>query len=512
MIGYSPVARHAAWTWCAAFLVAGTIGRNASAQGKGKKQDTTPATCQIGGLDGADFVSAQLYLQKATDPKTDSADKMKALQQAIGTLTPPSGTRNQLGQAYMLGQALALWGGRPGAALSGPRGAIGFKDKPDQPIDVLTFTDSLFKRVEQEKPDCAAYLAQLRQQPYVPLVNAAIEELNAGKVDSAQTLAKEALEIYRQSPYAYNVLGGVAVRHNDFATASTNYLQVIALAGSDTAYARLKSNASYNLAVVTQAQAEAAKGADRRALQDSSVALWRAYAATNPADPNGKAGLAHALQTSGDTLSATALTTDMVANPSKYSDLAILQAARTATQHQRPQDAMKLYEAFLTLNPYFPQALYQVGVLYFNAKDYEKLFPVARRLIDIDPSNPDDFRLLAAGYQLRAFVDKTKRPSALKADNDSALMYFSEFKTLPVQLAVTKFVHDGDKVTLTGTVQNRGTAAKTYTIKFQFLDKTGQVVASQDAPPLTVDPQGTQSFTVSAEQPGIVAYKYAPLQ
>ncbi len=510
MSRYRPAASHAAWMAFATLVVAGGSARVAHAQGKNKKGEEQP-TCQVDDRGAVELTSAQLFLRKATDPKTDTAEKSKALKQAVGTLTPAEGRiKNDLGQAYLLGESLALWAAQPGAPLSGPRGTFGFKDKPADSIDVLAFTDSLFTRVQKDKPDCAAYLGQLRQQPYVPLVNAAIQALNAGKVDSAEALAKQSLEIYRQSPYAYNVLAGIAVRRNDYAAAAKNYQMVLDLAATDTSFARMRSSAFYNLAVVTQTLAEAAKGPDRKALQDSSVALWRAYTAANPADANGKAGLAHALQASGDTASAAALTSDMVANPTKYTDVQIFQAAIAAARENRQAEALRLFKAGLTLNPYFRDALAYVGGAYAAAGQADSLFPLARRLLEVDPSNPDTYQLIAYAFQTRMHADKD--PAAKKADQDTLLLYFTKFKNAPVKLTVTKFSHDGDKLLLGGTVQNLTDAPKTWPIKFEFLDKTGKVIATQDVPPLTVAPKASKDFTVTVEQPGIAAFKYEPLQ
>ena len=155
-------------------------------------------------------------------------------------------------------------------------------------------------------------------------------------------------------------------------------------------------------------------------------------------------------------------------------------------------------------------ALAYVAGEYAQAGKVDSLFPLARRLLDIDPSNPDSYQLMAYAYQLKAHNDKV--PAVKKADQDTLLSYFSKYQNAPVKLSVTKFGHDGDKVAIAGTVENKTDAPKTWPIKFEFLDNTGKVIATQDVPPLTIDPKGTKSFSLSVEQPGIVAYKYEPLK
>jgi hypothetical protein len=83
-------------------------------------------------------------------------------------------------------------------------------------------------------------------------------------------------------------------------------------------------------------------------------------------------------------------------------------------------------------------------------------------------------------------------------------------KTL-VRVSFNQFMHNGAKHTLAGTVQNKGTAPGTYTLKFEFLDKTGSVVATQSATVGPVEPNQSKDFTVSVTQTGIVAYRYAPI-
>jgi len=82
---------------------------------------------------------------------------------------------------------------------------------------------------------------------------------------------------------------------------------------------------------------------------------------------------------------------------------------------------------------------------------------------------------------------------------------------LPLQLRVTKFAKDGDKLTVGGTVANSGAKPDSLTIKFQFIDKNGQTLATQSVP-VSVAAGGTQQFETSVTQPGIASFKYAPLE
>ena len=476
------------------------------AQKKGDK-NAAPA-CTIDQDNSAEALSGRLFLARVTDPKTSAGDKGKALRQAVGTLGAKYDRAKDVGRDYLLGEALVLFATEPGTPLLGPRSTYGFKDDPTTTIDLLATADTLITTVETTHPECAAQASAVRQQAYVPLVNAAIGALNAGQIDSASAGAQRAVMIYKKSPYVYNVLAGVAVKKTDYPTAAQNYRQVILIAGTDTIYKRLKNGAMYNLAVVTTSLADAATGPDKKAKSDSAVQLWRDYVAANPSDANGQAGLTNALQSSGDSAAAGQLFADMTTNPQKYTDIQLFQSAVAAAKANRQSDALKLFEAGLVKNPYYNQALVYVANEYFNSNQLDKLLPAVRRLVDVDPADSDNYRLLAGAYQIRS---KAETGAAQKADRDSLVAALTKWKHPTVQVSVARVLHDGDKMEVSGKVANLTAESKTYTLKFDFLDVNGKAVGSQTVPPITVGANSSQPFDVSGTFPGVIAYKYAPL-
>lgn len=480
-----------------------------SAQGGKKSDKGGPKGCTVADDNSAEALSGRLFLSRATDPKTPADEKAKDLRQAVGTLGGKYDHNKEFGRDYLLGEALVLIAADPNTPTVGPRSSFGFKDDPSGQVDVLATADTILTALQTAKPECAQEVSAIRQQAYVPTVNSAIQALNAGQVDSANALAQRALSIYKESPYVYNVLGGVAVRKSDYAIAQQNYRQVIDRSGADTNYAKLKTLAMYNLAVVSSNLASAATGQDKKAKGDTAVAMWKAYVQANPSDPNGQAGLTNALQTSGDSASANQLASDMVANPSKYTDVQLFQAAVANAKANRESDAVKLFEAGLKVNPYYNEALYYTANSYFNHNQQDKLMPTVRRLVDVDPNNAENYRLLAGAYQLRSKGETD--PKAKKADQDSLVTALTKWKHATAQVTITKVVHDGDKMEVAGKVENLSTAPKTYALKVQFMDASGKVLATQDVPPLAVSPQASQPFDVTVTQPGVIAYKYAPL-
>ena len=54
-------------------------------------------------------------------------------------------------------------------------------------------------------------------------------------------------------------------------------------------------------------------------------------------------------------------------------------------------------------------------------------------------------------------------------------------------------------------------AAKTFTIKLEFIDKAGNAVTTQDVPVGPVAPHERANFKATGTGAGIVAFRYAPL-
>jgi len=478
---------------------------------KGGDKDKPGSKCEIDLNSPAEMFSAALFLRKATEAKTDTVEQNKDWKAAVGALSAPGYKNpNPTAYAYIVGQALVTLGTRPGAPDNGPRASYGYKDNPTGTIDPLATADTMLKSLATAKPLCEPVATSIREQGYIPLYNAGAKALAANSLDTAKAAAARAVILYPDRPEAYNLLAGVALKQKDMPAAAANYKKVVETSGSDTGFAKTKQGALFNLGVVAQNEADAASGDQKKDFAKQAVDAWTQYVQMNPNDADAKGALARAQQAAGDTAAVTAAYADMIANPDKYTDLQLFQAGFAASRANRDADAEKLFNAGLKLNPYFRDALYYVAAGYFNQKRVDTLFPLARKLVDIDPNNSDNWRLLAGAYQIRANSEATK-PVARKADVDSTMVFVNKSKNMTSQLRVTKFAKDGDKLTVAGTVANSGTTPKSLTIKFSFIDKSGQTVASQDVP-VQVPASGTQQFETSVTQPGIASFKYAPLE
>ena len=134
--------------------------------------------------------------------------------------------------------------------------------------------------VEQAAPECKAVISQWRQQkPWLNALNASINALNAGQLDSAEMLAKRSLVLDRSAPYAYSVLGSVARQRKNLAAANDYWKQTLAAAGTDTAYADVRAKTMYEMASAASDRVEGTTGAAKRAAAKEAIKPWQDYVA-----------------------------------------------------------------------------------------------------------------------------------------------------------------------------------------------------------------------------------------
>ncbi|HET7623534.1 MAG TPA: FxLYD domain-containing protein, partial [Gemmatimonadaceae bacterium] len=210
-----------------------------------------------------------------------------------------------------------------------------------------------------------------------------------------------------------------------------------------------------------------------------------------------------------DTESLAAVWTDMAANPSNYKPEQLYDAGVKAYAAEKYDQAVKLMELGEQGNPYLRPGLFNLANAYWKNNQFDKMVPVARKLVEIDPDNPDNYQLVAIGYQgmQKAATD----PKLQKQYSDSVSKYVVASDKLPVKVTFTSFTNDSAKHTVEGKVDNLGAQPKKVTLSVQFVDKSGNVVDTQTAA-LDLKPNGSAPFTVTSSGAGIVAYKYEPVK
>lgn len=436
-------------------------------------------------------------------------EKKKQLTKAIGLLTKPEANANQVGRNWLLGRALVTVSSLPDQPAVTQKAAIGYAGTPAETIDIVLAADSAFDVVEKAMPQCESETEQYRRVPYVALVNQAVQLYNAKQLDSAVALAERALIIYPKSPVAYNVIANYRQGKEDIPGAIDAFRKMLAAIGTDTAYADEKKQVMLNIGQLLAASADAAEGAKKTELAKQAAEAYQAYLKDYPGDAGAQSGLARAQLLAGDSASANKIYSDMLAAPDKYSDMQLLEAGVNAARADRSKEAAKLFEAGLKKNPYYRDGLFNLAVTYLTTSELDKMPPVMERLITVDPNNPENYRVFVNYYQEKAKAEKNT--AAKKVLSDSVLKYYKLFSEPAAKVTFNLFSHDGAKHTLAGNIENLSPAAKTYTLKVDFLDNSGNSVATQEATVGAVDPKASKPFRMTVEKEGVVAFKYAPI-
>jgi hypothetical protein len=118
-------------------------------------------------------------------------------------------------------------------------------------------------------------------------------------------------------------------------------------------------------------------------------------------------------------------------------------------------------------------------------------------LLALDPLNRASLRLVAAGWDFRARRDST-RAYVARADSGVA-----------VEISVPSFAPDSGGAAISVVAANlKSGPSKPFRLTFEFLDATGQVVAthSQDVP--TMAPRQSQAFDWTVSGKAIAGWRY----
>lgn len=452
------------------------------------------------------LITQQLRSAPSSPKRTDSFKKV------VKQLTEKGDAmENPVGRNFELGKVFFLIAEDSTAPQMMKRGDLGFVTNTEEMVDVAALGDSVMKIVEASNPECAALTREYRRQRgWLRVTQAASRALNEGKFDSAGAYAKRSMLFDPQTPYAYSILASVAQKNNDFPTAIAMTRKSADIAGADTIFADQRRLSLYNLGILVGSQAEAATGDEqKRMAKEAADALQLFLKEAPPNDElssSARSSMARMLSIAGDTAGVTRTYAAVLANPSGYSEYDLVQAGLAASRANRDADAIKLFQAAAAQNAYSRDALFNLSASLFNSGHYDQELPYIKRLIEIDPNNPENYRILAGAYQGLAKAEKNSKVKT--ALNDTLVKAFQKYQSLSPAVTFKSFIHNGSSHTVTGTVENRAAAAGNYTIPFEFLDKDGKVVATQTVTVGPVAPKEKKEFTVKVEQAGIVSYRY----
>ena len=474
----------------------------------------TGPTCQVDNGKPQAVARATFSMARAQSTLRATGNPTKDLRDVVSGLAASSlDKENPVGKAYLLGQAYILFLDQPGVTPITTRSSIGLTTDPAGTIDLFAAADSAWRVVEATSPGCAALGQQWRQQkPWLTVTNAAINALNSNQLDSAEYLAKRALILDRKAPYAYSVLASVAKARKDYPAAADYWKKTLTAIGTDTAFNDVRDRTLYDAASVITERSETATGAVKKGLARDAISAWNELLAHTTDDVQNTAtiiSLPKLYIAAGDSLSIPKIYAPMIAQPARYGENTLMQAGVVASQYKHPEDAATLFAAVLARNPYQRDALNNLAASYIFMSQYDKVFPVATRLTDLDPSNPDNWMLWA--YSYAGLLKTTKTGKLNKQYTDSLVYYNGKADKMPVRVSFIEFTRTSNGTTLAGSIENKSAAAKTYPLSVDFLDRTGQVLFTEAVTVGPVPAKGTKEFRIKSAKGGVAGFRYKPL-
>jgi tetratricopeptide (TPR) repeat protein len=421
--------------------------------------------------------SAVLYLRNATETRfpdqreRDMRDALRVLNQAID-----QGRTDDPAVWYLLGRYYRMETDLPGA-------------------------DSAFDRAETLAPACATDINVYRRQLWVPTLNRGVDAVQNGEDDAARAAFYEAEAIFSLEPPAPYYLAQIYTT-DEPDSAIAYYREAIARA-SDSAnaanesYQGIKRNSTFN----------AARLFHREEQYDSAAAWYRRYREIDPDDAQALTGLAEVLAAGGHVDEGLALYDTVLARADSLPTLDVFATGVALYRAERYERAAEAFEKGLERNPQFRDALFNLANTYLSMADDsgtatarrrelgERMEPVVRRLIEVDPHNEASQRLLAASYQLRGM-------------SDSTLAVLERVEAAPFHITVSLFQSVGGGTwEVRGLITTVGDAAVPVPeITFEFIDEPGEVVHTEVLPAQSVEAAAPFGFRVLGET--IAAWRY----
>ncbi len=482
---------------------------------------STASSCNVDIGGAFQLTSANVYLEKANSAGSKADEKPRHMRNAVKVLTEnPDKIGNQVGRNWLLARALYWWADQPGQPLVVKRGTIGYASDPNGTVDIYAAMDTSFSVVSAAKPECLADIRRYRSKPFATAINAAGGLIQENNLDSAQALVKMAMRVDPTSPFPMYYQAIIDQKRNDLPAALADFKKTVelitpALVTSDSTVVKIRRQALFNEGVLLLNQTSTLSGDAKAQAVRQGVEVMRQYLKEYPQGENAgqaQTALAQALAASGDTAAVADIFADMLKNPDKYTDAQLVDAGVGAIRGKRYAEASRILQSVQDRNGYYRDALYNLGLAYLDAGQYEKALPIAKRAVDVDPMNELNWKLLAEIYKGLAnkqIAAKAKRDTIVALQNQT-LKYIGRADSLPVRVSISQFSHNGPAHTLAGTVENRGATPKNVIVNFEFLDKSGTAVAKQEQA-LSLPARGKKDFSVQVNQTGIVAFRYAPI-
>ncbi len=489
----------------------------------------TAQECAIDLNQPTQLFTAGIAIQRAAgDPNAEATPR--ALRDAARFLQDPRRFEsNPMGFAFVKAQIFILWLHRDDVTPTMTLADLNLGRDRNVSIDLVGAADSLLTTIETAMPACAAETQRWRQsKPWNDRIAAAYRLLNANEIDSAEHYAREAGRLDRSSPFLYNAYAQVAIKRAQQEKGLAYLDTAITLTATDTSLADTRRQMRIQYASILQEWGGSLEDVEaRKAALGRASALFLALAHESPDHADTPMFVSVGLDVAmliQDSMAVKAGLEPMLANPTAYPDLALLIGAEVSRMSGNMPNAMALYTETIKKNPNARDANYFLAYLLLDSNRGEEAMPMLETLIRIDPSNGDNYllksivvrnRATAATARREAERDATRRQALLReirAITAQADSLGAVESTMPHKLQVIGFERRAEGAKLNGTIENRGRAARTYTVEMSFLNTAGEVLETLTVTTESIAPGATGGFEIIATKPGIVAWSYKALQ
>lgn len=437
-------------------------------------------------------------------------------------------TGNPVGHAFARAQVYVLWLHRDETPATMSLAELGMGRDRNTRIDLARQVDSLFTMVETAMPACRAEILVWRQsKPWNDRIAAAYRLIDANDLDSAVYYADAAAIFDRSSPFLFNAYAQIALRRGQQVEAIAYLDTAVTAAAEDTSLVDTRRQMRIQQAsIIRDWGAGLEDAATRTAAQVRALKQFLAIAHEAPDRPDVPMLVSVGLETAmllQDSALVTAGIAPMLANPAPYPDLALLIAAEVSRVTGNTPSAMTLYAETLKKNPWSRDPNYFLAYLLIDGGRGEEALPLLDRLIEIDPSNSDNYLLKSVVIRNRATTAQARRDASrdaterqtllreIRALNAQADTLGSKEAGMPHKLQVIGFERRPDGAKLNGTIENRSRDAKTYTVEMSFLDAEGTVLETLTVTTESIAAGAVGGFEITATKPGIVAWRYKAL-
>ena len=369
----------------------------------------------------------------------------------------------------------------------------------------LKGADSAFTKLVALSPDCEIDIKSMRQKAWLAVINPGTDFLNKRQFDSALVLLRDAMTISRYYPDGYYNLGAAFASMTPRQADSAIYYWKIAVdkAGNDPAHVTALKNSLYNMGMLYQIQRDTA----------AAIVQLKKYLAIDPANEEAKRSLSTALRTMGQVAEAVQIENQLLAE-GKLGSRELGAMGVRAFNAKDFAGAAVLFNRVLAIEPANHDAMNNLANTYYaisissaafdSAALSQKLIDISQKLIESDPLNPTNLKLLTNGW-------------GLAKNQSKQIEVVTGLQALTIAISVDTFAVRKDGVKLYG--EASGLEGRTATDKvippakaivvFDFVDATGAVVVSKEVsidPPLK--PNEKQGFSLDVAGEGIVAWKY----